>query len=303
MSFLRKLSPFRRAPKVLINPNDDFRQLTFIMHDAKALQSISDRQRRQLSEIRNVLVDSSSNVTSTLAKLKAIEDSAANSVEQFISKASKMKMEELSLDSTAVTTQTSTRSSGMLSIFQTSKELKPSTNSLQLISTNTPKGYPLLPYDNMQLVLRLQLVKEYFSALQGLLERSEISAKSLESSSKLIRLLDAVLLGTSSERIHEHMTLFGPEFFQYTMQTCFYSLYEAEIQALCRHLDKYPLQVKAHQKLLQKNSGSTYLLDSLELNTKLRCILAWMGKDAAPSPSMSSAIADRIMMSHIVLFM
>lgn len=77
----------------------------------------------------------------------------------------------------------------------------------------------------------------------------------------------------------EHMLLFGSKFYQETLQACFYALHEAELQTVAAHWDKYPIRFPAHRKLIEKSAtGSAYLLDVLELNTKLRCVLAWMGK-------------------------
>lgn len=74
----------------------------------------------------------------------------------------------------------------------------------------------------------------------------------------------------------EHMQLFGSEMDQETMQSCFYPLYEAEIESTNKLLKMYPLGLPRHEKKIQKLTNG-YLLDTLELNTKIRCIMAWSG--------------------------
>lgn len=282
MSRIRKFFSFRRTPKLNINPKDDFRQLDYVMHDVKVFQSISERQKQALYPIRDVVFDKVSNATSVAAKLKVMDDALADSIEVMLLKSSTSKLSEIDQSTTADSKQLNAPKTGgglWTSLFssKSSEVPSPSAGQIQQLFLKSPRGSPLLPYTNMQLILRLQLCKEYFISIQSLLERSEISTDLLKNNSKLFQLIDAVLLGNSSERVSHHMSLFGPKIFQYTLQSCFYSLYEAELQAMVKHLDKYPMQLAAHDKLLRKNTASTYLLDSLELNTKSRCVLAWMG--------------------------
>jgi hypothetical protein len=72
--------------------------------------------------------------------------------------------------------------------------------------------------------------------------------------------------------------LFGPKANQEKLQISFYSFYEPELLTAVSFLKRYPFQYKKHMKLIPKLSNS-YLLDKLELNTKVRCIIAWSGKN------------------------
>lgn len=279
MSGIRKIFSLRRAPKVVVNPKDDLRQLDYICHDTKIFQNISDYQRQQIYPIRNVLIAKAKEVTPLSAKIKAIDDCVKENIELLVAKAISDKLEEFKESSTG--TNAPIKKNGFFSFLSSSKSNDSQSQSLQqlsLLESAAPKGRPLLGSSQMQLILRLQLCKEYFTSLQSLLEKSEISNDALNGSSKLLGIVDAVLLGSASERVAMHLSLFDSKVYQHTLQTSFYSLYESEIQAVVRHLDKYPMQVKAHGKLLRKNTPSSYLLDTLELNTKARCILAWMGK-------------------------
>jgi hypothetical protein len=70
--------------------------------------------------------------------------------------------------------------------------------------------------------------------------------------------------------------LYGEEMDQELMQACFYPLYEAEIESANTLLKMYPISLQRHEKNIKKLT-SGYLLDTLELNTKIRCIMAWSG--------------------------
>lgn len=281
---LRNLFSRRRTPKLILKPTDDLQQLNYVLHDVRVFQAITQPQKQELLPIRNKLINKATKVSSTIAKLKALEDATDDEIELIQSKAIKERLSNLSeIDSNHPSPYAKkTKRWGIFQWIMKSKSAsgKDSVNTANLeeIQQRFTKVSPLLSSQHMQMILRLQLCKEYFAMLHGLLEKSEISPEALKENSKVLRLLDAVLMGSSSERIAEHMSLFGTQFYQYTMQSCFYSLYEAEIQALTKHLDKYPLCIKRHTKLLTKHTGGTYLLDVLELSTKLRSVLAWMGK-------------------------
>lgn len=76
----------------------------------------------------------------------------------------------------------------------------------------------------------------------------------------------------------EHLKLFGSRFYQDTLKSAFYPLYEAELKTISRiQLQHFPMQIKKHQKLAT-NLVRTYLLDTLELNTKIRMVLAYIGE-------------------------
>jgi hypothetical protein len=73
------------------------------------------------------------------------------------------------------------------------------------------------------------------------------------------------------------MHMYGPTFTQNTLQSCFYTLYNAEVDSTVHALTNLPLAaMKEHKKALPK-SARVYLLDKLELNSKSRCVFAWSG--------------------------
>ncbi len=73
------------------------------------------------------------------------------------------------------------------------------------------------------------------------------------------------------------MKLFGNEMDQEIIQACYYPLYEAEIETANILMKMYPISLERHEKKIKKLTNG-YLLDTLELNTKIRCIMAWSGK-------------------------
>ena len=94
---------------------------------------------------------------------------------------------------------------------------------------------------------------------------------------KALRLIDSFLLGTSSERIAEHLSLYQSPLTCATLQDAFYVLYEPEVKLVGDLMSSAPrFGVKAHKKPL-KSYLSTYLLDELELNVKTRCVFVWVG--------------------------
>jgi len=92
--------------------------------------------------------------------------------------------------------------------------------------------------------------------------------------SRLMRLTDAFLLGTASERFEEHLSLFGSDFGEWQLQDCMYQIYEPEVAAISSTFLGLKNLDKNHKKLMQKFS-KTYLLDKMELNVKARCVFSW----------------------------
>eukprot|EP01038_Epipyxis_sp_PR26KG_P011535 gene11535-15451_t len=132
---------------------------------------------------------------------------------------------------------------------------------------------------NNEFAVRIQFAIHYFNRIKESILTKELDFKVM-TESQLNRLVDVILLGTSSERIAEHLTLFGQvnnQFNQELLQESFYSLYEPEIEtclSLFKRISNNENVHKHHIKRLPK-FGNTYLLDKLELNAKARCVLAW----------------------------
>lgn len=124
--------------------------------------------------------------------------------------------------------------------------------------------------------VRSYLTLQYFRRLRKAIDNKDLNVNTF-SKVCMVKILDVMLRGTSSERIEMHMQLYGDHFNQEKLQECFYSLYEPEIETCTTLLLANPNIHKHHRKLLPKFTR-TYLLDKAELNVKLRCVLAWAGK-------------------------
>lgn len=124
-------------------------------------------------------------------------------------------------------------------------------------------------------VVRINLTRQYFKRLKKVFADGDLP-DTLLTLPAIRRLFDVLMRGTASERIEEHMRLYGPEFNQERMQECFYSLYEPEIQT-CTELFLAKQSVHPHHRKELPKFAKTYLLDKHELNVKLRCVLAWSG--------------------------
>lgn len=170
--------------------------------------------------------------------------------------------------------------------------------------------------DSCQLLLRVHLLQEYLLRLQKSIESGDIPGVSMTlfTEEKVIRICDCFLLGTSSERLSEHLSLYGPNISQFQLQECFYLLFESELKC-SQHLftllsDSHQSLYKGEPKLpkvttydirppveswkqlnrrfVKFTSGYSYLLDSLEVNSKARCVFAWTD----PSHSGFKALPD-----------
>ena len=75
----------------------------------------------------------------------------------------------------------------------------------------------------------------------------------------------------------EHMKLYGKKFNNPQLQDCFYTLYNAEIECVSGVFSQLKNKHKHHKKGMDKYARN-YLLDTLELNTKSRCVFAWSGQ-------------------------
>jgi hypothetical protein len=73
-----------------------------------------------------------------------------------------------------------------------------------------------------------------------------------------------------------HMNLFGDSLTHDRLQECMYSLFDPEIESITSQVLKIKLWNKKQRKLIG-NMSKKFLLDKLELNMKVRCIIAWSG--------------------------
>ena len=124
-----------------------------------------------------------------------------------------------------------------------------------------------------QTSLRLRMLLHYIhhikqSVLEGDLPASAVRKDVFE------RVVDAVLLGSSSERVQEHMQLFASKYGQAQLQDSFYTLYNAEV-ACVRELFVSQLGLTKQEIKRFNKFAKSYLLDSLELNVKSRCVYIW----------------------------
>lgn len=125
-----------------------------------------------------------------------------------------------------------------------------------------------------ELELRKMLLKNYLIHIRT----SDISqSMALISDAKMIRLVDAFLRGTSSERLAEHLSLYSSPMTNATLQDGFYALFEPEVKLIGDYLQQTTqFSSKKHKKIMKKWLD-TYLLDDLELNVKSRCVFVWVG--------------------------
>jgi hypothetical protein len=159
--------------------------------------------------------------------------------------------------------------------------------TLQFVSYDAPvpavpvrveRGYELQWQFEAQTCLRIALLRQYLDRLRRGVEDGDVRAERLigNQAEKLLRLCDAVLLGSSSERLLEHLLLFDSDFSQGALQDAFYLLYEPEIVAVVNTLAAVEgLHPDYHKKTGLAKFSATYLLDRFELNVKSRCVLAW----------------------------
>lgn len=72
--------------------------------------------------------------------------------------------------------------------------------------------------------------------------------------------------------------MYGDSLNQVQFQNSFYAVFDPEIQTV---VENFVAEPGIHKKLKKEfpKFSSTYLLDSLELNTKSRCVFCWSGKN------------------------
>jgi hypothetical protein len=241
-SFVSRLIPsiFRRKPK--IDPHLDFQQLNLLTHDLKVLERLSFRQYNELFAIRNTIKHDISLQKTPIKIIEARVGAQIDIIEKNLS-----KDETKTSEATAI----------------------------------TPPSHNLINFRTRQLLMRLYLLKNYLKNVDSLLQNNELPKETFSeetSSDKYLKLIDVILLGTAAERIEAHLRLFPNPHTQEILQYAYYSLIESELQTALQMQSKYyPILYQKHLKIIKK-IFPTYLLDVYELNTKLRCVLAWIGK-------------------------
>lgn len=78
------------------------------------------------------------------------------------------------------------------------------------------------------------------------------------------------------------MRLYNQTFTQADLQSSFYLIYNAEIEAVLNGFKAFPGLQKSHLKKFP-SAARVYLLDTLELNSKSRCVFAWSGSNMSIS--------------------
>ena len=137
-----------------------------------------------------------------------------------------------------------------------------------------PDGDPKLIRPMAEFEMRKTLLRQYLLQAK---EAGAIGVMDDISETKAMRLLDSFLLGTSSERIAEHLSMYQSPMTCADLQDAFYVLYEPEVKLVGDLMTNTPrFGVKIHKKALNSYL-STYLLDELELNMKTRCVFVWVG--------------------------
>jgi hypothetical protein len=144
-------------------------------------------------------------------------------------------------------------------------------NSLSLQDTDASSIRPMAEFE-----LRKVLFKNYLHHMKTL---GELNSMPEITEVKIVRLSDAFLRGTSSERIAEHLSLYGSPLTNAELQDGFYALFEPEVKLVGDFMQQTPrFSSKKHKKQLKKWLD-TYLLDELELNVKTRCVFMWVGDE------------------------
>eukprot|EP01041_Mallomonas_annulata_P013465 gene13465-28533_t len=142
---------------------------------------------------------------------------------------------------------------------------------------NFPEGVPHLDqmYWRVHTGLRLLMCSQYVTKLQKAIQDNDISLSDEKNNTiTALRLVDAFLLGSSSERISEHFELYSPKISHSQVQESFYHLLEPEITACITAFTQIKGMHKHHKKELSK-FAKAYLLDTRELNVKTRCVFCW----------------------------
>lgn len=175
------------------------------------------------------------------------------------------------------------------SIDKVDEVLKSNLSDFQQIADIGDNSTEITPAKKLELDMmietgfRLHFTKEYFARMQKAFDDNELD-QDLISSSRACRLLDSIMLGNSSERIQEHIGIYGiknPNLTQDQYQGCLYALYEPEVETVAARMQSlnYLEDKKMKKKKVIPKVAKTFLLDNLELNTKIRCMMAWSDPD------------------------
>jgi hypothetical protein len=124
--------------------------------------------------------------------------------------------------------------------------------------------------------MRINFARKYFDKLQQLQDEKDIEAEALRKAFLHAGFSDAVLLGTSSERIAAHLKLFGANMTQDQFQNSMYAVLEPEVQTcLAAVLSVQDKALTKKNRAKATKVAKTFLLDVTELNVKVRCTMAW----------------------------
>jgi hypothetical protein len=90
-------------------------------------------------------------------------------------------------------------------------------------------------------------------------------------------MIDLYMFGSTDDRIRGHLSLYGEKLDQFQFQSAFHTFCDPEIATASKG---YLAQIK-DKAVLKKETKEMkaferiYLLDTLELNTKVRCVFCW----------------------------
>lgn len=129
---------------------------------------------------------------------------------------------------------------------------------------------------------RIRFAAYYFDKMNEAMDSNNLNS-TLLTESVLLRLVDAMILGTSVERIEAHfktyVQCYGENITMNRFQMCLYSLYEPEVDTIKDSLLLIDKIDKKSKKKTIPNEAKYYLLDGIELNRQARCIMAWSDPD------------------------
>lgn len=122
--------------------------------------------------------------------------------------------------------------------------------------------------------LRLSICQLYSQRLVVAIEEGTIPVDALHSEEKMLSIVNTILLGSTAERVAEHLRLYSPSLDQASLQDAFYVLYDPEVATVSSALMIVRGLHNDLAKQIPKFTDS-YLLDRLELNVKSRSVFCW----------------------------
>jgi hypothetical protein len=135
--------------------------------------------------------------------------------------------------------------------------------------------------------LRIENLNSYFRSLKKSIESGHLPPNKFQLMN-VLTLIDTTLLGSGAERVSgfpflnlfstplAHLRLSRKSFTQAELQNSFYVLYTSEMETIVTGFRAFPGLQKSHLKKFP-HAAKVFLLDTLELNSKSRCIFAWAG--------------------------